>query len=718
MRNNSFNLVENNQLKKKFLKEFLIKIVDMLVLRYKKELKLDLPIDEVAKLYTQNNRQYLAEKYDDSTEDLDSLIKEMSNSLLDAFDWVLKYYREGCPSWKWFFPYHYAPPIEFVIPFIDDHEPSFQEDLPNQPLMQLLAVLPPQAKDLLPEQLAALMDSDELKSFYPETFEKDLNDRKFEWQATVLVPMIDIDILERKFNEVHLPDDVLERLNRIEFPIEFKNNGVKEEIKLSKGESPFKPVYLATKRPSFIPTYKNFDLTYEEKVVPVKVFFYLSNKPSIVIKVEREKKNIKDVLDLLNTTVLVNWPYLRQAKVIGIMDENNMITSSSKSIVPIKDKTTFPAQSIHDTFLTTKALELGTISLVLTVCYQKSDGSFDTNKTENVPINLVVPLSFCPEISMSLQSETPTREPEVDEKVVLINSKSSENCVGRIIEKKGELFTINVIHRKVFPITQILLDERQKWVTFKDLVSSVGGISFRGLRQCLRKIVDHSGVNIAFTLFSFDRKVLFGCCKRIQSENDYVFARFILPLLIEYFKYTGSLKKLIMNSISKGEKYLSKVTPEMLYGGTVQHQNECYERLINWLSKFAPSVKYPLVDEENDFLSAESLSVLEEKINSFDFNESEGFEIMKIKPTDAIWRMKKNQNHLSALPKIGQRVVSIAGSGAALIGETGTVVETIPSSNSVFVLFDRVLLGATRFEGVLNTNRGLMVNINDIIAID
>ena len=129
-----------------------------------------------------------------------------------------------------------------------------------------------------------------------------------------------------------------------------------------------------------------------------------------------------------------------------------------------------------------------------------------------------------------------------------------------------------------------------------------------------------------------------------------------------------------MNSIAKGEKFLSKVTPEMLYGGTVQHQNECYERLINWLSRFAPSLKYPLVDEENDFLSAESLSILEERINSFDFDESEGFEIMQIKSSDAIWRMKKNQNHLSALPKIGQRVVSIAASGAALIGETGTVV--------------------------------------------
>lgn len=58
---------------------------------------------------------------------------------------------------------------------------------------KLLAVLPPASKNLLPHCYHDLMtkDSSLIKQYYPENFQTDLNGKKQEWEAVVLVPFID-----------------------------------------------------------------------------------------------------------------------------------------------------------------------------------------------------------------------------------------------------------------------------------------------------------------------------------------------------------------------------------------------------------------------------------------------------------------------------------------------------------------------------------------------
>lgn len=107
--------------------------------------------------------------------------------------WVLQYYYQGCASWDWYFPYHYAP---FASDFINIDGLSTQFDKgskPFNPLEQLMGVFPAASSSHVPSPWATLMsDPDsEIIDFYPEDFKIDLNGKKFAWQGVALLPFVD-----------------------------------------------------------------------------------------------------------------------------------------------------------------------------------------------------------------------------------------------------------------------------------------------------------------------------------------------------------------------------------------------------------------------------------------------------------------------------------------------------------------------------------------------
>lgn len=107
--------------------------------------------------------------------------------------WVLKYYYQGCASWNWYFPYHYAP---FASDFVNITGLSTEFETntkPFNPLEQLMGVFPAASSVHVPKPWAKLMSDPEstIIDFYPEDFKIDLNGKKFAWQGVALLPFVD-----------------------------------------------------------------------------------------------------------------------------------------------------------------------------------------------------------------------------------------------------------------------------------------------------------------------------------------------------------------------------------------------------------------------------------------------------------------------------------------------------------------------------------------------
>ncbi|XP_045917520.1 5'-3' exoribonuclease 2 isoform X3 [Micropterus dolomieu] len=159
-------------------------------------------------------QRYYKTKFDVDVSDED-FRRKVVRSYVEGLCWVLRYYYQGCASWKWYFPFHYAP---FASDFKDikgmftDFEKGTK---PFKPLEQLMGVFPAASGNFLPPTWRNLMSSPDssIIDFYPDDFAIDLNGKKYAWQGVALLPFVDERRLWAALADVY-PDLTSEEVKR------------------------------------------------------------------------------------------------------------------------------------------------------------------------------------------------------------------------------------------------------------------------------------------------------------------------------------------------------------------------------------------------------------------------------------------------------------------------------------------------------------------------
>jgi 5'-3' exonuclease len=136
------------------------------------------------------------------TPDDGEFIHLIKQSYIEGICWVYEYYYNGCPSWEWYYPFHYAPFASDLVD-LDNLVVEFNLGHPFQPIEQLLSVLPPYSSHALPVCLRPLMhDPDsEIIDFYPSDIKLDVNGHAFAWMGVNLIPFIEEDRIRNAVNK-------------------------------------------------------------------------------------------------------------------------------------------------------------------------------------------------------------------------------------------------------------------------------------------------------------------------------------------------------------------------------------------------------------------------------------------------------------------------------------------------------------------------------------
>ena len=166
-------------------------------------------------IYKQNRNEarelYYKDKFGLVANGISLELPSILTAYLQGLQFVVSYYYTSCPSWVWFYPYHYSPLVSDLsklsehldLNLISQNGINFKPGKPSEPFKQLLFILPMMSLHLLPESLRHIVSNREatLNKYYPEEFHIDPFGAVSENEYIARIPFIDEEVLDAEYQK-------------------------------------------------------------------------------------------------------------------------------------------------------------------------------------------------------------------------------------------------------------------------------------------------------------------------------------------------------------------------------------------------------------------------------------------------------------------------------------------------------------------------------------
>lgn len=719
---------------------------------------------------------YYKDKLNFSIHDEESL-KAMTENYIEGLQWVLFYYYRGVQSWPWYYKYHYAPRISDIKKGLGVLI-NLEKGEPFKPFEQLMAVLPARSRQLVPATYRPLMTepNSPIIDFYPSDVETDMNGKTAEWEAVVKLAFVDPARLKEAMSSHNL-DLTLEEKQRNSFgsDILFTFNPQINEFYKSPLTGVFSDIesnrcyerayhlpavdpanyvtglcegaLLGENALAGFPTLKSIPFQSELKAAGLYIFNQPSRSVSMILTPEDTHEGLlvdQFAKRFIGKVVYTRYPYLRESKIISIQDGSTEYYLSktdkgskvaSRSMDP-DDSKQFKAtrDNMFKNYTTTKGIHLKNIRALVKVVpvsglKRNSTGAYikDYSKEDEIyPLQLVVDEvkhkdeRFAEKPPLPINEEFP-----VGSKVIFLGdyayggeatvtgylstSRLNISVIKKSIKAEPTIGAIKASaeHRdfKYFPSFEVARNLHLQPLFLSKITSSFIIENEKGQRV-------YVGLDLKFD--SRREKVL-GYTKK--GERTWEYSILAINLIQQYRKlfpdFFNALAKPTGNS--RQVPSVNSIWPKA--DSKTIEQN--LKKITDWLKEVKSD--FIKVSLESDSLSRKSIKEIEDQIEIYAVQaDKEESKKLGGVPRDAVLDPAVSFNKLKSQSfKLGDRVVYIHDSGKVPLFSKGTVIayNSLGSSVTLQVLFDKPLMGGNKFDGRLRTNRALNVDSSLVLNL-